>query len=318
MSEKSKALLTESFIETFWASLTISGGGNISFVSGRLKWSTQIIVKPASKSIENRYLAISCPASGSISKYDGTSVTVTADGIPLSNNHILLYRPYIAYSQSAQERFLILTADDSFTWEPDWIMIAFRDNDGIVRFGSGMDFSSSGTRYNIPAGAVVLWTSESVPTGWLECNGAAISRTDYAALFAIIGTTYGAGNGYSTFNIPDYRGKFPRGWAHGSTNDPDRTGRTNRGDGITGDRIGTNQLSAFQGHKHYFLNSGGLQTAWPVGISAGNSYVTASGGGSQSYTHEIGNPRDDGTNGSPRTSTESRPLNINTMFIIKI
>lgn len=49
------------------------------------------------------------------------------------------------------------------------------------------------------------------PTGWLLCDGSAVSRTTYAALFAIIGTTYGAGNGTTTFNVPDFRGRVPVG-----------------------------------------------------------------------------------------------------------
>jgi len=55
----------------------------------------------------------------------------------------------------------------------------------------------------IPTGTIVPWSSASVPTGFLECNGAAVSRSTYSALFAIIGTTYGAGDGSSTFLVPD-------------------------------------------------------------------------------------------------------------------
>jgi microcystin-dependent protein len=55
----------------------------------------------------------------------------------------------------------------------------------------------------IPTATIVPWSSSSVPTGFLECNGAAVSRSTYSALFAIIGTTYGAGDGASTFNLPD-------------------------------------------------------------------------------------------------------------------
>ena len=55
----------------------------------------------------------------------------------------------------------------------------------------------------IPTATIVPWSSSSVPTGFLECNGAAVSRSTYSALFAIVGTTYGAGDGASTFNLPD-------------------------------------------------------------------------------------------------------------------
>jgi microcystin-dependent protein len=55
----------------------------------------------------------------------------------------------------------------------------------------------------IPTATIVPWSDSSVPSGFLECNGAAVSRTTYADLFAIVGTTYGAGDGSSTFNVPD-------------------------------------------------------------------------------------------------------------------
>ena len=55
----------------------------------------------------------------------------------------------------------------------------------------------------IPTATIIPWSTSSVPSGFLECNGAAVSRSTYAALFAIVGTTYGAGDGSSTFNVPD-------------------------------------------------------------------------------------------------------------------
>ena len=55
----------------------------------------------------------------------------------------------------------------------------------------------------VPTGTIVPWTAASIATGFLECDGAAVSRTTYAALFAIVSTTYGVGDGSSTFNLPD-------------------------------------------------------------------------------------------------------------------
>ena len=63
----------------------------------------------------------------------------------------------------------------------------------------------------IPTATIVPWSSASVPTGFLECNGAAVSRSTYAALFAIVGTTYGAGDGASTFNLPDLQDNVAMG-----------------------------------------------------------------------------------------------------------
>lgn len=62
----------------------------------------------------------------------------------------------------------------------------------------------------IPTGGVLYMATNTTPTGYLKCNGAAVSRTTYASLFAVIGTTYGSGNGSTTFNVPDLRGEFVR------------------------------------------------------------------------------------------------------------
>jgi microcystin-dependent protein len=59
----------------------------------------------------------------------------------------------------------------------------------------------------VNTGIIIPWGSTSVPSGFLECNGSAVSRATYAALFAVIGTTYGAGNGSTTFNVPDLTDK---------------------------------------------------------------------------------------------------------------
>ncbi len=62
-----------------------------------------------------------------------------------------------------------------------------------------------------PIGAIMPFAGVAAPAGWAICDGSAISRTTYAALFALTGTGYGAGNGTTTFNLPDLRGKFPLG-----------------------------------------------------------------------------------------------------------
>jgi len=75
----------------------------------------------------------------------------------------------------------------------------------------------------IVAGSVQAFAMSTAPTGWLKANGAAVSRTTYAALFAAIGTTYGTGDGSTTFNLPDLRGEFVRGWDDGRGVDSGRT-----------------------------------------------------------------------------------------------
>lgn len=79
------------------------------------------------------------------------------------------------------------------------------------------DFTS---RFGGSPGDVKAVARSTAPNGWLKANGAAVSRTTYSALFAAIGTTFGAGDGSTTFNLPDLRGEFIRGWDDGRGVEP--------------------------------------------------------------------------------------------------
>ncbi|OWK42208.1 tail fiber protein [Fimbriiglobus ruber] len=94
------------------------------------------------------------------------------------------------------------------------------------------DLSVSGT----PTGAIMDFAGSSAPTGWLLCYGQAISRTTYASLFSAIGTTFGPGDGSTTFNVPDYRGRIGAGVDNmgGSA-----ANRITTIDGITGSTLGS-------------------------------------------------------------------------------
>lgn len=78
------------------------------------------------------------------------------------------------------------------------------------------EFIRAVTSTLIPSGVVMPYLSEITPTGWLQCHGAAVSRTTYANLFAVIGTRYGAGDGGTTFNLPDFRGRVLVGAGNGT------------------------------------------------------------------------------------------------------
>lgn len=75
---------------------------------------------------------------------------------------------------------------------------------------------------SVPAGSVHYFATQTPPDGYLVANGALISRAVYARLFSVIGTTFGAGDGGSTFNLPDLRGEFLRSWDAGRNLDPGR------------------------------------------------------------------------------------------------
>lgn len=153
-----------------------------------------------------------------------------------------------------------------------------------------------------PSGMVQMFAGSSAPTGWLTCDGSAISRTTFAALFAVIGTTYGAGNGSTTFNIPDCRGIFVRGVGTQTISSISYTGT-----------LGATQGDQLQGHFHSMSNATGLATYQLANVWAANA--GSNGGGP--VTVSVGAATSDGTNGTPRVGAETRPANISMNYIIK-
>jgi microcystin-dependent protein len=155
------------------------------------------------------------------------------------------------------------------------------------------------TTGGVPAGAVMAFAMNSAPSGWLAADGAAVSRSEYARLFAAVGTTHGVGNGSTTFNLPDLRGIFVRGSGSQTISGTtyNKTFAAKEGD-------------AFQGHWHELTNSTNVLRF------AGGS---ALGGSPQclTYSLEVQNPTSDGTNGTPRTASETRPANIAMLYCIK-
>ena len=110
-------------------------------------------------------------------------------------------------------------------------------NDGELRYDGKRLLNTDDLLGMVPSGTVLYFAGQTAPAGWLKANGAAVSRTAYAALFAAIGTTYGAGDGRSTFNLPDLRGEFLRGWDDGRGVDAGRV-------------FGSAQAHALQSHQH--------------------------------------------------------------------
>jgi microcystin-dependent protein len=127
------------------------------------------------------------------------------------------------------------------------------------------------------------------PPGWLKANGAAVSRTTYSALFGAIGTTFGVGNGSTTFNVPDLRGEFPRGWDDGRGIDSGRA-------------IGSAQGHMFETHIHQLTGYA------PTGSFAqtGASLALSNTGNFNTSAPQSGN-----------FGAETRPRNIALLAIIK-
>ena len=88
----------------------------------------------------------------------------------------------------------------------------FNTTDNKLYYYNGTEWvdltkSSGSSNSGVAIGTIVNWPSNSLPVGWLKCDGSAISRTDYSSLFSIIGTTFGAGDGSTTFNLPNITDK---------------------------------------------------------------------------------------------------------------
>ena len=152
-------------------------------------------------------------------------------------------------------------------------------------------------------GTVAHFAASSTPAGWLKCNGATVSRTAYAALFSAIGTTYGVGDGATTFALPDLRGEFLRGLDDGRGIDVSRA-------------IGSAQTDAMQGHKHESAaySSGGIN---PYGQGGSPGTLGAYFSANTLPSLLSNTPYTDGSNGTPRTASESRPRNVAMLACIK-
>lgn len=150
-----------------------------------------------------------------------------------------------------------------------------------------------------PAGQIAMFGMTTPPTGWLKCNGAAVSRTTYSDLFSAIGTTWGSGDGSTTFNVPDLRGRFARALDDGKGIDSGRS-------------IATTQASQNKSHTH--TGTTGTQSAdhYHAGTTAGENQTHAHG---VPYgTHMVGHAYDIfhvslGKNNSPALLQTSNAYN---------
>ncbi len=151
-------------------------------------------------------------------------------------------------------------------------------------------------------GEMKMYGAVASPAGWLLCNGAAINRITYGALFAIIGTTFGIGDGATTFNVPDMRGIFPRGaGVNGTLSDANGAAFA----GI----LGTYQNDKSQGHKHQLRTyDNGLNSTLLEGTNTGTGPIDFV---PLQFTVT------DGVNGTPRVGTETNPANLGLTYIIK-
>ena len=139
----------------------------------------------------------------------------------------------------------------------------------------------------LPAGAVMAFAMNSAPAGWLAANGAAVSRSTYATLFAAISTTHGSGNGSTTFNVPDLRGIFVRG-----SGDQTISGT------LYSKAFALKEADELKSHTHQYTRYAQL--------------ITRAGGGDNNIWASTAGVQTTATGG-----TETRPANIALLYCIK-
>ena len=152
-----------------------------------------------------------------------------------------------------------------------------------------------------PAGTIIYSARTTAPTGYLKANGAAVSRTTYATLFAAIGTLYGGGDGSTTFNVPDLRGEFIRGFDDSRGVDSGRS-------------MGSSQAEMIGPHNHGINDPGHSHS-----YSGGDRQNLESGGQSQPGS-QGGNTTGSQTTGITihhNSGTENRPRNVALLACIK-
>lgn len=159
-------------------------------------------------------------------------------------------------------------------------LLAVVEDAGLVPSGLNNAQMLEALRALAPAGQVAHFARTSPPAGWLKCNGAAVSRTTYARLFAAIGTTFGAGDGSTTFNLPDARGEFLRGLDDGRGVDAGRA-------------LGSAQAGGNAAHTHAGSSeaAGGHSHGGSTGSVAGHNHGGWTGGGGEhAHTYDTAPP----------------------------
>jgi len=183
---------------------------------------------------------------------------------------------------------------------------------GDIRFNTtltqfeGYNGSAWGEIANgVPVGSVFNLATTTVPTGFLECNGAAVSRSTYASLFSTISTTWGAGDGSSTFNLPDLRGQFVRGWDNSAGVDSGRSFASSQ----TDQNKSHNHSITDSGHYHHAFNSSnGSESRFSTTLTSSNYPAAGTGAGNLNEAYNIVNKSSEPDVG--RTSSETTGITV--------
>lgn len=221
--------------------------------------------------------------------YNSSDALKDGQAIVIKNDTTNINAATIATSDSG-----VVLADGEFGQSATGISLRPRDTVIIIyRANQSNPTTAVGTYHALvikgdstPVGTIIMHGANTAPDGYIECDGSALSRTTYKRLFDTIGTSFGAGNGTTTFNIPDFRGYFPRGWNNAASVDSGRV-------------FGSTQQDELKSHFHLMKK---------------NNFNSGSGAG-------LFGMDDHGVDGSENTEStggsETRPKNVAVLFVIK-
>jgi len=249
--------------------------------------------------------------------------TAGVERVLISNNGFELKDALaIRFQDSSGSPFVSLKSPSSLSGNVDLTLPSSIVSGGFMQTDGSGNLSFQVVA-GVPSGAVFCIAVASVPSGYLECNGAAVSRTTYAALFAVIGTQYGSGNGSSTFNIPDLRGEFIRGFDNGRGVDSGRSVASSQSHQHPQHNHAVSASSSSSvtdpGHTHTMnmnqgniISSGGAfglkDSGTATRINSNNTGISVSTSTSISQSNR----------GGTSNSSETRPRNIAMMYVIKV
>ena len=244
-------------------------------------------------------------ADGEFTFWSNTNITASIICGPISFSNDTLSAPSITFAPNSG-----ITSDYQLTW-PAALPVA---TEGMTVDPSGNVSFSGGT---VPSGAVVMYGGITPPAGWLFCDGTAYLIATYPALAASLfdsGTgnySYGSPDaGATQFNVPDFRGIFPRGTLNGGpgANDPDASTRgAAAANGNTGNNVGSNQANQVQQHLHNIAIYTSQSLAPPATLVGTGQLTDPTGTGSTGGIISGGG-----------SGNQTNPVNIYINFIIKI
>ena len=238
-------------------------------------------------------------ATGSVGSVTAISGTSNANGATISGGNLTLT------PASATNGGIVTNGTQTFagnkTFTGTTTANSFVKTDGTA---SQYLMADGSTSVGMPSGIILPFagSASAVPVGYLLCDGSEVSRTTFSNLFAILSVSWGSGNGNTTFNLPDLRGRFMRGVDGTAGNDPDAASRTAiKTGGNVGNNVGSVQADELKSHSHPIRSN-------PASAQFGSGPVFAS----INFANTTSNTT------SLFGGTETRPKNVNVNYIIKI